>query len=91
MLTKEQRLEAYTYVYFIYLSGEGYNDGVCHHFDSWGIKNVSFCLGIHDLPEWHNQEPEDANPCDFWWPIEDRQSRLRALERAIAECEAAES
>lgn len=91
MLTKKQRLEAYTYVYFIYLSGEEDDKGVCHHFDVWGIKNVSCWPGIHDLPEWYNQEPQNANPWDFWWPIEDRASRLRALERAIAECEAAES
>lgn len=91
MLTKKQRLEAYTYAYISVLSDCFLDFGVCHILDLWGIRNTGGWLGSNHIPEWYNQEPKGASPFDFWWPIENRRIRLRALERAIAECEAAES
>lgn len=91
MLTKEQRLEAYTYAYLMLLSGEYSGYGICDTLDTWGINNLHGLLSNRHVPEWYNQRPYDILEGLLWWPEKDTASRLRALERAIAECEAAES
>lgn len=71
-----------------------------HEFGA-GIKYVCNRLGVCDLltylrpgckkkdfTEWFEQNPGSTNaPYDYWWPIQDRESRRLALLEAIKLCD----
>lgn len=90
MLTKQQRLEAYMYARTIFSTRNDKGFGVCFWIDRWGMDNLSAIIWLEDVPEFRNQMPSGAYTGGLWWPKDDTASRLRALERAIAECEAAQ-
>lgn len=35
------------------------------------------------FPEWYSQEPNNKYNRFFWWPLDDKKSRITALENAI--------
>lgn len=91
MLTKEEKIEVYTYLYLLWLSERG-NFCVCPELAvtlyMYSIKAYgNIYVKKYCLPEWYAQQPSnifiiEKNWLGLWWKLDDPE-RGRAIERAI--------
>lgn len=89
-LTREQRIEAYTYALF-YLLAEETKRGVCVILYDWEMLEFGEVLFMNDLgvrryyPEFAAQKPSNKKYGDIWFDTQD--DRITALCRAIEKAE----
>lgn len=81
-LTREQRLEAYTYALFMCLADEWPYLGVCSHLGFW-IKH--FSPSDADFPEFYKLKPDGLKNWQQWF--RNQNDRIAAVCWAIEECE----
>ena len=79
--TKQERHKIYKLMLKLYLSQDYYFNGFCALVQYIKFQSIYKIFRLGDLPELYEQKPADAKL--FWFPTEDRESRITILKKCI--------
>lgn len=81
-MTKQERINAYTGLMLLYLSGEAWHSGFCW----WIQKELGICVYYDkdfssEFPELYKQKPKHSGA--YWFDTNGTQKRINCLEKAL--------
>jgi hypothetical protein len=83
-LTKNEKIEAYTYAMITILDETDDFPLVCCNLEDWLLENDIEAIDVLDyFPEFLKQKPKGKTENRAWWPYGERTKRLKALGNAI--------
>ncbi len=79
-MSMETRRNVYRRIKERYMSGWGH--GLCYML-FYLTNEQTESVKIEDYPELVERKPKEIRDDGFWWPVEDKESRINVLEEAI--------